>query len=54
MRRLMIVAAAAASVVAAMTGGNSRAAAMPNAPVTTVASEAVSLQKAQYFWGGRN
>jgi hypothetical protein len=54
MRRLMIVAAAATSVVAAMTGGNTRAAAVPNAAVATVASEAVPLQKAQYVWGGRN
>jgi hypothetical protein len=54
MRRLMIVVAAAASVEAAMTAGNTRAAAIPNAAVATVASEAVPLQKAQYFWSGRN
>jgi hypothetical protein len=53
MGRLMIVAAATASVVVAMTGGNTRAAAMPNAAVATVASEAVPLQKAQYVWGGQ-
>jgi hypothetical protein len=49
----MIVAAATASVVAAMTGGNTRAAAMPNAAVATVSSEAIPLQKAQYVWGGQ-
>jgi hypothetical protein len=47
MRQLMIVAGAAVPMVAAITGGNARAAAMPNAGVATVASEAALLPKTQ-------
>ena len=54
MRQLMMIAAAAVFMTAPMTAGNARAAAMPNAAAATPASEAVPLQKAQYFWSGRN